>query len=484
MATVLTSAAVTLLITAVEITVDYRDRTNRVITAHEEIERIHGHTIIENLWMMNDVGAELTVKSIAELDTVEYISLTWDGGDKITGGVLPAKAEYISEYPLYRLHRGDKRKIGTLTLHSSFATVRYKLFVRYCYLLLANFFKSIVVSVVALALFHLMATRHIRDIAEYASSVDLFSPPKPLKLARKKNKSNQTDELQTLADSVNDMVTRLYASHARVALRKEDLETELKQQSHQLQTAQQRLLEKDRLTTIGSLVALVAHELRNPLGTIKSSIMLLQKTLPDEQLTAMSRQVMSRMERSVLRCDHTIENLRGFGAQRENQQTLFDLGDLVDHILNTEPNDWNEFQFQLQVQDKTPILADKLKVTQVICNLLTNASQATLSQPAPCSISANIHVQRQGESAVFQLEDCGAGLGDLEPERLFDPLFTTKVAGFGMGLSLSRYFVEELKGELYLESSNKTGGAIATLRLPIAQSDRAYPAIEQWHQTK
>lgn len=472
---VLTSTLVTLLITAVEIVFDYQERTDDVINSHSEIDRIHGRTIVENLWIMNDIGAQLTVQSIAELPTVDYITLEWEGGRMITAGTPVPTAEYTSIYPLVRHHLGDDHEMGTLTLYSSFDGVRRELTIRYLYFLAANLMKSILVSLVALSLFHRLATVHIRKITAFAAKANLHKRPDVLSLDRPEHINNQHDELQQLSYAINAMATRQFAFHSRISQHKDSLETEVVQQGQALALAQQRLLEKDRLATIGSLVGLVAHELRNPLGTLKSSVFLVQKSFPAKYNTATIDKAMERIERSIQRCDHTIENLRSFGVRRALNSSYFDLGILLRKTLDRDKQDWGVLNIALHIDGPAPVHADSHQVTQVICNLLTNAVQAMQDNKSGSDKATLICLQTRNGCVEMTVDDHGSGIGELEPERLFDPLFTTKISGFGMGLSLSRYFVEEMGGELFLENSQVTSGATAMLRLPIAKNNMDPP---------
>ena len=273
---------------------------------------------------------------------------------------------------------------------------------------------------------------------------------------------------------------------------------------HRLEEEKRRL---DRLATLGEMAANVAHEVRNPLASIKASIQMLMDDLAtdiiereetqlsdepeEEQVTkrAWVQESTSVMLKEVERLDAIVRDLLLFARPRQLHCVPCSLADLSDHVLHLLQKQCTEAHVAIcRHYDTVPMtLADMGQIEQVLFNLFTNAIQAmpqggTLTVSCQCCSPGNA-VNSTGDSRTdtsnrgeesqdapqwleVQVIDTGVGIAEEQLERIFQPFFTTKAHGIGLGLSITRRLIEDHGGSLHVES--RTGcGTTVSFHLPI-----------------
>jgi signal transduction histidine kinase len=222
----------------------------------------------------------------------------------------------------------------------------------------------------------------------------------------------------------------------------------------------------ERLATIGQLAASIGHELRNPLGTIESSLFLMRQRMKksgisDEQLD----KHLAKIDGQVGNCAETISNLldlaRNKPPSREHKELVPFLEKLVGDFVAT-----GKVEVELEVPDGTVIDVDPLDLTHVLTNLLSNAMQA-----APLGAHVWISAERVRGGTQLRVRDDGPGVSPEIRHRIFDALFTTNARGTGLGLALCRRIVDAHGGELALESSER--GANFRLWFPDAETEKS-----------
>jgi signal transduction histidine kinase len=213
---------------------------------------------------------------------------------------------------------------------------------------------------------------------------------------------------------------------------------------HALREAQAELVRKERLATLGQLAGGVGHELRNPLGVIKNSVYYLSMILPDNEKV---RKHLGILDREVAACNRIVTELLDFGrvktASRAPTNVTAIARDAIDRVTVPET-----IALRLLL-DKSlpPVLVDRQQADQILVNLLTNAVQAmpdggTLALETGCR-----------EDGVFvAVEDTGTGIKPEDLPRIFQPLFTTKAKGIGLGLALAKDLAELNGGRITVDS--------------------------------
>jgi two-component system, NtrC family, sensor histidine kinase HydH len=228
-----------------------------------------------------------------------------------------------------------------------------------------------------------------------------------------------------------------------------------------LQEQRARLVDAEALAIVGELSAAVAHSIRNPLGSIRSTAEL-QRELGSEPAA------MDDIVRSVDRIDRLVSTLLSYAADPAEHQASADLGEVLERS-------GARFRAELAGQGKTfaivaerglgSVAADPVLITQVLNSLLANAAEATASGD-----TVSLHARRVGERVQLEVSDSGHGIGDANAERLFKPFYTTKPRGLGMGLALVRRVVTRLGGSVTLVPRAGPGTTVC-IELPVRPAD-------------
>jgi PAS domain S-box-containing protein len=246
-----------------------------------------------------------------------------------------------------------------------------------------------------------------------------------------------------------------------------------------LQLAQLKLIEAEKLESVGRLAAGVAHEVKNPLMTLLTGVKFLAKRLAGGDPAVET--LLEDMRDAVNRADTVIRGLLDFSAPRKLDRSPQDMNVIVARAVQMVKHELDRARVApvLELHPTLPrLMLDPFKIQQVLINLITNATHATpaggtvtvrttvrpvtlVSTPPPGSAGAF----ETGESIVLlEIEDTGSGIPPDQLSKIFDPFFTTKPTGkgTGLGLSVTRQIVEMHGGTIQIENRPE-GGARASL---------------------
>jgi two-component system, NtrC family, sensor kinase len=239
----------------------------------------------------------------------------------------------------------------------------------------------------------------------------------------------------------------------------------------------------DRLSSLGTLVASVAHEINNPLaytlgnlGLAGSELERIKSQSSDASLQSALERVMRGLrdaEEGAERVASTVKELRAFGRMEERSQRPVDPRACVDWALRLTGNQLlQQARLITSLREVPNVLANELKLSQVVVNLLTNAVQALTGEREDNEVRVGTWTDETG-AAVIEVEDNGRGMSEEVRLSVFEPFFTTKPAGHGTGLGLSicRTIVASFGGQISVESAPGQGSRFR-VRLP-ASSEQA-----------
>jgi PAS domain S-box-containing protein len=225
----------------------------------------------------------------------------------------------------------------------------------------------------------------------------------------------------------------------------------------------------DRLSSLGTLVASVAHELNNPLAYTLGNLGLAGAELTrikDQLLDASTKDALERVIRSLRdaeegagRVANTVKELRVFGRMEERSQRAVDPRACVDWAIRLTSNQLlHQARLLTSLREVPKVKANELKLSQVIVNLLTNAVQALTGERQENEIRVSTWTDERGH-ALLEVEDNGRGMTEEVRLSVFEPFFTTKTSGHGTGLGLSicRSIVNGFGGEISVESAPGRG---------------------------
>ena len=245
--------------------------------------------------------------------------------------------------------------------------------------------------------------------------------------------------------------------------------TERERIAEALRNQQAELTHAARLSTLGEMAAGLAHELNQPLTAIaafaEGAMLRLDRGKLRESETA---PVFSRIAADAKRAGEVIRRLRDFVQRRESQRRQLDVNRLVREVYQFVESETKQqdiaILFELE-PDLPTIKADPIQIQQVLLNLIRNASDALVqNDSADRRIAISSHKKRPGRVEIA-VGDSGPGISDSDAEQVFEPFFTSKTDGVGIGLGICQNIIEAHGGKMWLGRS-PLGGARVFFDLP------------------
>ena len=259
-------------------------------------------------------------------------------------------------------------------------------------------------------------------------------------------------------------LTYQLAESTRVEARKHQLAAaQLAAAQESLQAAEAAVRRSERLAGLGQLTAGLAHELRNPLGTIKASSEMLLKNVAEQNQVA--REMAGFISTEVDRTSHLITRFLEFARPFHLQRNPVDIAEVVDRAVAQLARHHPPFDvavYKNYSPDVRPLPLDAELMERVFYNLLLNAAQAT---PPGGAVTVKTRVADGG--AEVSVIDRGAGIAPKDLESIFNPFFTTKADGVGLGLAIVSKIVDEHGGKIAVESEAGKG-SVFHVYLPAA----------------
>jgi signal transduction histidine kinase len=259
--------------------------------------------------------------------------------------------------------------------------------------------------------------------------------------------------------------------HLELSQLRTGLEQMVAERTHELRDAQEKLVRQEKLAVLGQMAGSVGHELRNPLSIIKNAVYYLKLVQPDANDKV--KEYLDIITSEIGNSDKIISDLLDFARPSSNERQTVAVFELVRQTLERFPAP-PAVQVTLDIPEGLPpVYADLLQLTQVLGNLVINACQAMASPAGMGSQSSatlpeggklTLSASTQGDMIEIKVQDTGAGIPPENMSKLFEPLFTTKAKGIGLGLAVSQKLVEANGG--WIEVQSEAGqGSVFTVYL-------------------
>jgi PAS domain S-box-containing protein len=232
----------------------------------------------------------------------------------------------------------------------------------------------------------------------------------------------------------------------------------------------------NRVMTLGELTASIAHEINQPLTAVVTdagaAVRWLDGQSPD---LAEARQALARIQKNGNRAADVIQHIRALAKKSPVQMSQVDLNEIVQSVVAVTGNEIERHRIALRTEldaGLPPIRADRVQLQQVVLNLIMNAIEAMAEgEPRDLLVSSG---QKTPHKVAVSVVDTGAGLAPQNLDRLFEPFYTTKDGGMGMGLAICRSILETHGGRLSARA-HEPRGAIFEFELPIEEVEPAEP---------
>jgi signal transduction histidine kinase len=257
------------------------------------------------------------------------------------------------------------------------------------------------------------------------------------------------DEIGELAQSFNKMTAQLLEARKKMEI------------------AQKKLIQAEKLASIGRMSASIAHEIRNPLTSVKLNI---QKVGESPHLDEFEREHLALSEEGIRQIEKFIKELLNFARVTELNLEKFSLEQIFEESMKLLGNSVTKKKINLQKEisaELPPVKVDADKIRQVFLNILRNAIEA-VEEGGEIKVVMTKDVSQKPPMIKVKITDNGCGIDEKYLETIFEPFFTTKPFGFGLGLANARKIIEQHGGIIKVHSK-KGEGACFEILVPIGE---------------
>jgi len=468
------STLVTLVLTTIQIYLDYRMGVRSIERTIAEIGSTQLSTLTENMWTMNQDQVKTQLKGLLEIEsitelTIEPAKSTETSTDEdlteyfsikknAFSNALQYPDKIIEYYPLVYKRDNQSYPLGTLKVVGDKGPVVDALQSRILIILLSQGAKTFLVSFFIIFIFNSLINRHLIQVSHFAQKVSLENMNTMLSLPRKPQKKK--DELDQLVQSLNLMQLKI--------------SDEIAQRKH----FERQLRQSQKMEALGTLASGIAHDFNNILQGLYNALFLIEEEVIDNAEALKNLTLATNL---TDRARELIKQILLFSRQEEGKFKAFSptpaIQDVVEILRAARPK---EISIDLLLDlPKTKILGDQTQLKQVVLNLGNNAIGALEQTDKPqitIKVSSEMVLERnnlnlaQGNFLKIEVKDNGHGIDERYRDRIFEPFFTTKEVGKGTGLGLSvvHGIVQSHGGSISVDS--KVGeGTLFSVYLPFLQ---------------
>jgi C4-dicarboxylate-specific signal transduction histidine kinase len=244
---------------------------------------------------------------------------------------------------------------------------------------------------------------------------------------------------------------------------------ERKRAEEAFRSAQIELAHVTRVATLGEMTASIAHEINQPLGAMVNSANACVRWIAAQNL-ARAQQSALRVVADGQRAGAIITRIRALAKKAPPQKDWLDINHIIREVIALAQSEVqrNRIALETQLSDDVPLVfADRIQLQQVLLNLMMNAMEAMTQVTGPRALLISSGAA-DSRGVVVVVQDSGAGLDAKSLERLFEPFYTTKPQGMGMGLAICRSIIEAHGGRLWA-TTNRDRGASFHFTLPTGE---------------
>jgi two-component system NtrC family sensor kinase len=367
-------------------------------------------------------------------------------------------------------HPAEVRVLGALDLRLNLERVDGEVASMQARVLIVTAVEVTLISLFIILFTRRFLSRPIERLIEGTKKVSHMELDQPLNIV------GSSEELDELARSFDVMRDRLRTALAELNQFTQNLETKVEERTQQLKAAQKKLLQSDRLASLGQLSASVAHEINNPVSGVLNLSMLMQRMLkndgvPPERL-AEFRKYLGQVTSETARVGRIVSDLLAFSRRGKPQRAPADLNRIVRTTLSLVEHKMKLSNVALETsftEELPSVPCDASQIQQVVLNLLLNAAEATQSRPGR---RVSVATSSAEGTVMLQVGDNGEGIAPENLAKIFDPFFTTKSEGkgVGLGLAVSYGIIEAHGGDIEVRSTVGEGTAF-TVSLPLEQRE-------------
>lgn len=370
---------------------------------------------------------------------------------------------YISDYEPIKNYEG--KIIGILyvgQLERAYTSIRDKVVLTFLGIATLGF-----IIIVAISYFITRSiTRPLGEMVNATQSITKGNLNHGVKITSK-------DEIGQLATSFNTMVASLKKMRLELEEWANTLEQKVKERTEELVDMQKKVIQAQRLASVGKLAAGIAHEINNPLGGI---LVFSSLVLEDMKAGDSNRENIQEVIKQTMRCRDIVKGLLQFSRQEQGKTDYVKVNDVLNTTLALIEKQalFHNIEVVRRLEPDLPsILGDDSQLQQVFMNIILNAAQA-MDEVGTLTIQTSY--EKKHDMVIIEISDTGCGIPEELIDKIFDPFFTTKEVGQGTGLGLAIAYgiVTKHSGRMSVTSKVNEGSTF-TIRIPAAETVNKKP---------
>jgi len=458
---------------------DHRD------VAYQVMQTIALKQGIDRIRMFNRAGQVMFStnaedrQSSTDQPDLAFHTRVFRGGDgrRRLGMTTPIYNEPSCSQAACHAHPAGMKVLGVLDLRLNLENVDHEVANMKLRVLLVTAVETTLISLFIIYFTRRFLSRPIDKLIEGTKAISQMELDKPL------NIGHSSEELDELARSFDVMRERLRTALGEINQFTQKLETKVEERTQQLQAAQKKLMQSDRLASLGQLSASVAHEINNPVSGVLNLSMLMQRILkadgiPPDRIEEF-RKYLSQVTNETARVGRIVSDLLAFSRRSKPQRVPGDLNRVVKLTLSLVEHKMKLSNVRVDsrlCEDLPAVPCDPSQLQQVVLNLVLNAAEATHGR---AERRIEVSTETAGAMVLLHVSDNGEGIPPENLGKIFDPFFTTKPEGkgVGLGLAVSYGIVEAHGGDIELRSAVGEGTTF-TVSLPVEpQAVRSEPPL-------
>jgi len=282
---------------------------------------------------------------------------------------------------------------------------------------------------------------------------------------------NSKDEIGKLAISFNRMVEQVEQFQRELRAMNENLERRVEQKAEKLKVAQRQIIQTEKMSSLGRLAAVIAHEINNPISGLVVFINLLQRQLDREELSQEDKNKMLKrlvlMESEAKRCGKIVSELLAF-SHEEKKMVRCNIREVLDRTVSIMELRTRDKRVDIAVafaEEIPQLTCDPGKIQQVFMNLIQNAIEA---MPEGGEIRITGRHESEPNTIVIEVRDSGIGIPASHLPHVFEPFYSSKDQGQSVGIGLFVVYgvIEQHNGTIKVDS-REGEGTVFTITLPV-----------------
>jgi len=436
----------------------------------DNIEKSYIPSIAASLWDFNESLVSVQLKGIVDLPDIRFVKVSNDFDYQSHQGQVDVAAEKIVEFPI--AYSGSV--VGKLTVYADYQDIYKRMYQQAGFILLSESIKIFLLTFFILLIVNQLITRHLFRITKYTQQLGRHNLEQDLTLTKR---YKTKDELDDLVDAINvmrinlkneiskleDAENALLALNGELEVKVHDRTAKLAESNSQLQQsfddltlAKDKIVQSEKMASLGQLVAGVAHEVNTPLGICITSISALnehvdslQAAINDEKLTksflvnklVLLKEYEEIIERSLIKSVDLIRSFKSVAVeQHTDPEVEINLAEHVNNVVNTVKTMFKtqNYLIKIEVDEQFSLVTYPSAWNQILTNFMVNSHIHGFESSRDGEITINFTESDGYLTLLYQ--DNGKGISDEVKNKVFEPFITTKRGQGGSGLGLNIVF--------------------------------------------